>query len=86
MPPSEPPDGAKTPHRRTATGIAFLAMGLLILVPSGLCTAYAGFIAFTMGRLDAAFGILAAAALFGGPFILLGLGFIRTGLRERPRE
>ena len=78
------PDPEK-PLRWTATGIAFFIIGWLILAPSGLCTASVVALAFVPGLRAGSVFLILAAALFGGPFILLGLGFVRTGFRERKR-
>ncbi len=84
------PDPQK-PLRWTATGIALFVIGLLILVPSGLCATSA--LLFFLGSLfsrNSQVLQLSAVTLFAviiaAPFILLGLGFIRTGLKERRRR
>ena len=51
--------------------IALIVMGLLILVPSGLCTTL---VAFNSSRND-----LAMILTFGGPAILLGGGLLLAG-------
>lgn len=73
--------------RWTGSAIALVVIGLLILVPSGLCTGVFGIGAL----LDFGAGqgyevvMLVGALLIGGPFIVLGTLLIRTGLRERRR-
>jgi hypothetical protein len=81
--PSKPP--AKPP-RWTVTGVALFVIGLSILATSGLCTAFVGLVDFDPAHLEESLELFGMAALFGGPFILLGLGVMRTGLRERKRD
>jgi hypothetical protein len=74
-------------QRWTGTSITLVVIGLLILIPSGLCTGIFGVGAL----LDLGHGqgyeglILVAALVVGAPFIILGALLIRTGLRERRR-
>ena len=68
-----PPDPAPRP-RITAGSIALICIGLLIFVPSGLCTA----VVVTMG------GPAEAALVIGGPFIAIGWLLVWWGLgRDR---
>ena len=68
-------------------GIAFLVLGLLIFVPSGICTGIFGGGAL----LDAvthpdnwsdSSSMLFAAILFGGPFVVAGILLIRVGIKR----
>lgn len=52
--------------------IALIVIGLLILVPSGLCTTVVG-----LSSLDS----LGIALVVGGPFILAGGGMVLSGIR-----
>jgi hypothetical protein len=76
--------------RWTATGVAFFVIGLLILVPSGLCATSA--LLFFLGSLfsrvsqSEQLGITLFVMIVAAPFILLGIGFMRTGLKERRRR
>jgi hypothetical protein len=77
----------KPDSRWTGSAITLVVIGLLILVPSGLCTG-----AFGIGvLLDFGNGhgyeviMLVGVLLIGSPFIVLGALLIRTGLRERRR-
>lgn len=84
--PQDPAD-PKPPARWTGAAIALVVIGLLILIPSGLCTSLFGIGALLGGGssgLDMSF--LAMALIVGGPFILLGALLVRTGLRERNRH
>jgi len=52
--------------------IALIVVGLLILVPSGLCTTVVGL---------SSLGSLGIALVIGGPFILAGGGMVLSGIR-----
>jgi hypothetical protein len=73
--------------RWTGSAFALVVIGLLILIPSGLCTGVFGVGAL----LDLGSGqgyevvMLVGALVIGGPFIILGTLLLRTGLRERRR-
>lgn len=75
MPPTPPPQ-----PRWTGSAIALVLIGFLILIPSGLCTAV-----FGLGDLMGSGGgyMLVLALIVGGPFVVLGIALIRSGLRER---
>jgi hypothetical protein len=68
--PSAPPQG-----RRTGGAIALIAIGLLILVPSGLCTALVG--------IYDAVGFNWLVFLIGGPPMALGALLLFLGLSWR---
>ncbi len=79
--------------KRTASGIALLVIGLLIFVPSGLCTGImAGNAVFMtidmLGRPDRTFSPwlllqgIPSVLLIGAPFIIAGFFIIRAGLRR----
>lgn len=83
---SDPTPAPEKP-RHVASGIAFLFIGLVFLVPSGLCTGLFGGGAL----IDAlthpenggeALGILFMALLFGGPFVALGGFLVWQGIRN----
>lgn len=71
--------------RWTGAAIALVSIGLLMLIPSGLCTGIIGLSALfdSSGGYDS--GLLRIALLIGGPFVVLGALLVRTGLRERHR-
>ncbi|HEV2548929.1 MAG TPA: hypothetical protein VGU20_16425 [Stellaceae bacterium] len=80
-----------TPPRRSGVTIALIAIGLLILVPSGLCSAFFG-ITFLRDVLTAtgeaaayARGFIWLVPMFGGPPIVLGALLLWLGLRRRRR-
>lgn len=75
-----------TKPRWTGAAITLVAIGLLIFVPSGLCTSVMGIGALIDGGSSGPdFGILFMALIVGGVPMLLGFLLIRTGLRERKR-
>ena len=80
-----------------AGGIALLVLGLVILVPSGLCTgvfALGPLIGSILhpGRYAGSLVMLPTALMFGGPFILIGGAMAIAGFnrirknRKRIRE
>ena len=88
-PNTAPPPKAGRPHW-TAGAIAVLVIGLLILVPSGLCTGVFGFGALyemmtASSNNSEATSILAAALVIGGLPIALGaiLVFVAFQMRRR---
>lgn len=79
------------PPRRSGAAIALIAIGLLTLVPSGLCSAFFG-IAFLKDALTAtgeaatyARGFIWLVPMFGGPPMLLGALLLWLGVRRRRR-
>lgn len=65
----------------TVLSVALFAIGLLILIPSGLCTAL-GII--SMATTDPSF--LGIVLLFGGTPIVIGVGLVFVGLKVRRRD
>lgn len=78
---SEPENPSPPPvrYRWTLGAIAVFVMGLLILVPSGLCTAVFGFSMLTSGN-D---GLLLLPLVIGGVPIAIGILLVRAGLEMR---
>ena len=85
------PDAEKP--KRTASGIALLVIGMLIFVPSGLCTGImAGNALVTtidmLGQPDRTFSPwlllqrIPSVLLIGAPFIIAGFFIICAGLRR----
>jgi hypothetical protein len=76
--------------RRTAGSIALICIGLLILVPSGLCSAFFG-INFLVSMKSAGEGpdyakaFLELVPFFGGPPIVIGALLLWWGLRRARR-
>lgn len=75
----------KPAGRWTGSAIVLVVIGLLILIPSGLCTGVFGIGALIDGGGGYSGFVLGMALVIGGPFILLGALLVRTGLRERHR-
>ena len=73
--------------RNVAGGIALLVIGLVILIPSGLCTGVmagaAIFSAFSRG--GANIGLLMPALIFGGPFVAGGGALVWQGIKRLRR-
>jgi hypothetical protein len=85
--PTTPPG----PQRRRAASIALICIGLLILVPSGLCTAYFGIgFAVDMTRTGDTAAYAAAflqlVPVVGGPPIVIGALLLWWGLRRDRRK
>ena len=73
----------QTPRRRwTASAIALLVFGMVILVPSGLCTAYLGIMGLFFGGNDAA-DVLTMALFYSAPFLLIGGILVWLAFRVR---
>lgn len=79
------PADPNPPRRWTGSAIVLVVIGLLILVPSGLCTSVFGLGALFDGGSGYGGFVLGMALVVGGPFIVLGALLVRTGLRERHR-
>ena len=76
----------QTPRRRwTASAIALLVFGLVILVPSGLCTAYLGIMGLFFGGNDTA-DIVTMALFYGAPFLLIGGILVWLAFRVRKQN
>jgi TRAP-type C4-dicarboxylate transport system permease small subunit len=76
-------DRPPTPGRRSVAAIALICLGLLILVPSGLCTGAMGlFDIFGNGRGE----ILAIALRYSGLPLLIGFVLLMAGLNMPRRE
>ena len=72
-----------------AVGMALIVIGLLILIPSGLCTAIFGgatFMSAITGSTESALNDLPEILLFGGPFIVVGLLLFLAGRAMRRRR
>jgi hypothetical protein len=81
-------DAPQTPSKPKWTGaaITFMAIGLLIFIPSGLCTSVFGIGALLSGSSNGPdFSFLIMALVIGGIPMLIGFVFIRLALKERKR-
>jgi len=76
------------PERRSVSSalgaIALIVIGLLVLIPSGLCTSVYGFSAIAAYIANPSQGdiwILAPALVIGLPFVIIGALIVRGGVR-----
>ncbi len=74
-----------TPVRWTAGAIAVFAIGLLILIPSGICTGVIGVLSLFDGATD--FGEFLVIVLpVGGLPMVIGAALVYAGLKLRRRD
>ena len=78
-------DAAQTAGRWTAASIALFVLGLLILLPSGLCTAIFGAAALFEGLGTADLGALFAVLLTGGIPAGIGAALVYAAFKIRGR-
>jgi hypothetical protein len=83
---SEPNSSPPTPGRMIG-GMALIVIGLLILIPSGLCTAVFGLGSLwdTMSGHSTGLDILPEALMIGVPFMLIGYLLFHFGRRLRTK-
>ena len=79
---SHPPPTQQGPLRWTFISVALFVLGLLIIIPSGLCTAFLG--VFMFAEADSS-GIL-LLLMFGGIPMAAGAVLMWAGLKARSRE
>ena len=80
------PDRARRPS--LAVTIALLVIGLLILIPSGLCTGFftlSPIVRAIIDRSSVSNDIFGLALAIGGPFILLGGFMVWRGVKRLRR-
>lgn len=80
----DPPPRQLKPHW-TAVSVALFAIGLLILVPSALCTLVVGSL-FVTEPSDADASNVGAVLIFGGVPMALGAVLVWAGLKARRRD
>ena len=80
---SQPSDQMPSPQRRTVGAIVLISLGLLLLVPSGLCTGVMGFLDM-FGRGGG--GLLILALVYGGVPLTLGSLLLVLGLNLPRRQ
>jgi hypothetical protein len=75
------------PLRRSGKSIALICIGLLILVPSGLCTAVVGWSTVTGGFnvMGQTGGLIGLELMVGGPPMAIGAALLVWGLRRGRR-
>ncbi|MGH6870097.1 MAG: hypothetical protein ACREHE_01210 [Rhizomicrobium sp.] len=85
--PQTPPPPRKP--QWTVWALTLFVIGLLILIPSGLCTGVFGvagiYDAVTSGSGSDSAGFFMEALMVGGPFIAVGIGLVMAGLSIRKR-
>ena len=79
-----PPQGTRP--RWTAISVAILILGLLILIPSGLCTALLGGSIIAEGLPNGDLSGIPIVLLYGGPPIAMGAALVWAALKARRRE
>jgi hypothetical protein len=74
--------------RNVAGGIALLVIGLVILIPSGLCTGVmaGGAILSLFTASGNGMGLLTPALIFGGPFVAGGGALVWQGIKRLRRR
>ena len=75
------------PRRRSSQGIALVVVGLLFLIPSGLCSTILGadIVAGTSQGAQYPSGLIGLVPVMGGPPMALGAVLFWLGLRRRRR-
>jgi hypothetical protein len=76
----------RTRPRWTAISIALLILGLLILIPSGLCTALLGGSIIVEGLPNGDLSGIPIVLLYGGPPIAMGAALVWAALKSRRRD
>jgi hypothetical protein len=81
---SQPNDRERRSVGTTLGAIALIVIGLLVLVPSGLCTSVFGYNAissYISNPSQSDIGLLAIALVLGLPFVAIGAVIVRAGVR-----
>lgn len=84
-----PDDKTIVRRRWTLSAVAFVLLGLLVVIPSGLCSAILGYSVFSQGGASDASnvaGFLLMVAFVGGIPFIGGIVLILVGLRIRRRQ
>jgi hypothetical protein len=79
-----PQEPARKNPRWPAIGIALFVIGLLIVVPSGLCTALGMAVVLSQGMGD--ISMLGVVLTFGGVPMALGAVLVYAGWKSRRRD
>lgn len=72
--------------RWTAISVALLILGLMILVPSGLCTAVLGGSIIVEGLPYGDLSGIPIVLIYGGVPIAFGVALVWAALKSRPRD
>ena len=83
---SQPTPPQRTRPRWTVISVALLILGLLILIPSGLCTALVGGSIVFGGSLEDALSGIAIVLLYGGAPIAMGAALVWAAFKARRRD
>lgn len=84
---SQDPTEPKKRPRWTFISVALVVLGLIILLPSGLCTAVFGFFTIVESfSQNVDLSSVLMVLLFGGLPMLLGWVLVWAGLKARPRD
>jgi len=67
----------------TLVSAALFILGLAILIPSGLCTAYIGVFALFAAVAYGEFSMLLVVSIVAGPAIAIGASLVYAGLNAR---
>jgi len=79
---SQPTPPQRTKPRWTLVSVALFVIGLLILIPTGLCAALAGILAFT----DRDLSVIPSILLFAALPTIVGGAIIHAALKARRRD
>ena len=80
-----PPSQRTRPHW-TAISVALLILGLLILIPSGLCTVLLGGSIIAEGLPNGDLSGIPIVLLYGGPPVAMGAALVWAALKSRRRD
>jgi hypothetical protein len=83
---SQQPPPPRTRPRWTVISIALLILGLLILIPSGLCTALLGGSIIVEGLPNGDLSGIPIVLLYGGPPIAVGAALVWAAFKARRRD
>lgn len=83
---SQQPPPQRTKPRWTAISIALLILGLLILIPSGLCTALLGGSIIAEGLPNGDPSGIPIVLLYGGPPVAIGAALVWAAFKARRRD
>jgi len=83
---SQQPPPPRTRPRWTVISIALLILGLLILIPSGLCTALLGGSIIAEGLPNGDLSGIPIVLLYGGPPVAIGAALVWAAFKARRRD
>jgi hypothetical protein len=83
---SQQPPPPRTRPRWTVINIALLILGLLILIPSGLCTALLGGSIIAEGLPNGDLSGIPIVLLYGGPPVAIGAALVWAAFKARRRD